>query len=116
MEELLNNPYIRIAAAIVASSLALSIINLFPKIRDGERWYHNNKFLILIIATIFTLLLTDLETFLSDWQLASFKVLFIIMISFLVAVTKGQEIVDSLVNKIANKIKDKADSGIDKSM
>lgn len=110
MEEYLNNPYIRIGLAIVASSLALSIINLFPSIKNGEKWYHNNKVLILIISGIFTVLLTDFTGFLTDWQMLTFKVLFIVMISFLVAVTKGQEIVDSVVNAVASKITKKAES------
>lgn len=110
MEEYLGNPYVRIALAIVASSLALSIINLFPSIRDGEKWYHNNKVLILIISGLFTVLLTDFTGFSSDWQLTTFKVLFIVMISFLVAITKGQQIVDSVVNAVASKITKKAET------
>ena len=110
MEEYLANPYIRIGLAIVASSLALSILNLFPAIKDGEKWYHNNKVLILIISSVFTFLLTDLSGFSTDWQLTVFKMIFVVMISFLVAITKGQSIVDSVVNAVASKITKKADT------
>lgn len=110
MEEYFNNPYIRVALAIVASSLALSIINLFPKIRDGEKWYHDNKVLILIISGLFTVLLTDFTGFFADWQLITFKALFVVMISFLVAVTKGQQLTDSIVNAVASKIVKKAET------
>jgi len=110
MEEYFNNPYIRVGLAIVASSLALSIINLFPKIRDGEKWYHDNKVLILIISGVFTGLLTDFTGFFSDWQFITFKALIVVMISFLVAITKGQQLTDAVVNAVTNRIVKKADA------
>ena len=108
MEEYLGNPYIRVALAIVASSLALSIINLFPSIKNGDKWYHNNRVLILIFSALFAVLLADFTDF--DWQLTTFKILFVVMISFLVAISKGQELSDAIVNAVASKITKKANT------
>lgn len=111
MEEYLNNPYIRIALAIVATSALLSILNLFRAIRDGEKWYHDNRVLVLIMAVIFTLSLND-WTKVSGWADAPFlffKVCFVSMFCFLVAIGKGQSIIDAVVNSLANKIVKKAD-------
>lgn len=110
MEEYLNNPYVRIALSIVATSALLSILNLFPSIKNGEKWYHNNKVLVLIMAVVFTLLLTNWEQ-VKDWSdapITAFKVLFVSMFCFLVAISKGQEMIDKLVTSIADKIPSKA--------
>lgn len=111
MEAYLNNPYIRIALAIIASSALLSILNLFRTIRDGEKWYHDNRVLVLIMAVVFTLSLNDwtkLEGW-SDVPFLFFKVIFVSMFCFLVAISRGQAIIDSVVNSVANKIVKKAD-------
>jgi len=71
MEEYLNNPYVRIALAILASSALLSILNLFRSIREGEKWYHDNRVLVLIMAFVFTLSLNDWSKF-GGWPDAPF--------------------------------------------
>jgi len=114
MEEYLNNPYIRIALAIIATSALLSILNLFRAIRDGDKWYHDNRVLVLIMAFVFTLSLNDWTKFggWADVPFLFFKLCFVSMFCFLVAVSKGQEIVDKVVGAVANKITKKADENI----
>lgn len=111
MEMIFESPYVRLFLAVLASSLALSILNLFHKVGNSEKWYFDNRFLILIISTIFVILVTNFTGFAQDWQWRIFIMILAIMTCFLVAVFKGQEIVDSWINKIAEKVKDKINSG-----
>jgi len=63
------------------------------------------------MAVLFTVLTTafELQSF-SDLQTILMKIIFTVMVSFLVAKTKGQEIADKVVNKVAKVIGDKTDS------
>lgn len=106
-EQIIANQYFQWGLGAVASSLALALLNLFHKVGQSEKWYFDNKFLIFIISMFFTFLLTDLAGFKTDWQWTLFQMIFVIMLSVLFAVFKGQDIVDALLNKMASKIKDK---------
>jgi len=111
IEMLLTNPYVRMGLAVVMTSLGLSILNFFPIIKNSEKWYLSDNFLLLEMAVLFTVLTTafELESF-SDLQTILMKIIFTVMVSFLVAKTKGQEIADKVVNKVAKVIGDKTDS------
>ncbi|MBW7889331.1 MAG: hypothetical protein H3C35_13405 [Bacteroidetes bacterium] len=104
-ELLFVNPYARMFLAILLTSFTLSVLNTFPTIGNGEKWYHSNNFLLLCASFFFTIFTTAVEIHsFNDFQIVVLKFFFTFLIAFIFAKSKGQELVDKFVNKVSKAI------------
>lgn len=103
MIQYLQNPWISGVISILATSLAVTIANRF----DALKKIHNGV-IVLIAAAFFTLLTTPFGKISSvaDVQVLALRFALVLMIAFSVAVTSAQAIVDFLIQKVIDKLKD----------
>lgn len=108
MEELLKYfDWVALIMASVATALGIAVINQTNK---GQSIH--NGWIALALSVFFSVLLIDWANFTDKWQSAIFQFSLTVMVSCLVGVTRGQDILDSflgfLMNKAGVKKKDEA--------
>ena len=99
MEEILKYfDWVALVMASIATSLALAVIN---QTRQGQRIH--NGIIALVISAAFSVLLVNWQGFFAEWQALTFQFLMTILVSCLVSVSKGQEVVDRFLGFILDK-------------
>ena len=99
MEELLKYfDWVAVVMASVASSLALAVINQTNK---GQQIH--NGWIAFGVSIFFSVLLIDWTGFELAWQSKTFQFSLTVMVACLLAVSRGQDLVDGLLSFLLNK-------------
>lgn len=99
MEELLKYfDWVALVMASVGTSLVLAVINQTNK---GQEVH--NGWIALGISTFFSILLINWTGFLVEWQSIVLQFTITILVSCRIAVSKGQNVVDSVLGFLLDK-------------
>ncbi len=101
MEAMLQNYWMGMVMAILATSLLLSVLNQFEPLKTV-----NNLWLVLIGSVLFTFLtmsFSGIET-LGDIQATAFKFIITVLVCVIFSRTKGQTLVDRFIVFLFDKI------------
>lgn len=99
MEELIKYfDWVAVVMASVASSLALAVIN---QTNRGKQIH--NGWIAFGVSIFFSVLLIDWSGFESEWQSRTFQFSLTVMVACLLAVSRGQDLVDGLLSFLLNR-------------
>lgn len=99
MEELLKYfDWVALIMASVATSLGLAVIN---QTQGGQKIH--NGWIAVVLATFFSVLLVDWMNFVQAWQSIVFQFSLTVMVACLVAITRGQDVLDNFLGFLLNK-------------
>jgi len=98
--------YTGIILVTILTSFLLSAINKTMDTLLKRKNDVNNAIIITLVVLVLTVLISDfttMKTFL-DYQMAAFQVISTWIISYLLSITKGQELVDSFLSFVSRVI------------
>jgi len=99
MEQLLKYfDWVALVMASVATSLALAVIN---QTSQGKRIH--NGLIALLVSAGFSVLLVNWQGFFAQWQAITLQFLMTVLVSCLVSMSRGQDVVDRFLGFILDK-------------